>query len=334
MGHFLGNNLRISVIALFALSALTLGIACIGSQAPPGPAGAVAPAGSASAQQTAPSDEIEIGASDYKITTIWGDQPGYGISFTSPNGIATDSSDNVYVIEFRGNRVQQFTFDSVLVARWGSARSEDGQFQNPTGIAIDGEGNVYVSESGNHRVQKFDSDGNWLTSWGSRGPGEGEFLSAMVIAADSESKLYVSDWGNDRIQVFDTDRNYLDSWGLSGKGPGELFTSTGIKVDGYANLWVLTAGTTGFRSLPGMENSWARGGLRAITKVNLVFRPASLSTTTATSTSPKSRIHGCRLLIRKGNTSQNLLRDPFLVPMTWHSTVKVAFTLPIPETIS
>ena len=103
------------------------------------------------------------------MAAIWGNAPAEGVSFTSPNGIAIDSSDNVYVTEFRGNRVQKFTSDGVPVAQWGSKGSEGGQFQNPTGIAIDGEGNIYVSESGNHRVQKFTSDGKWLTGWGSRG---------------------------------------------------------------------------------------------------------------------------------------------------------------------
>ena len=120
----------------------------------------------AASSQTPPSDESQRGIPVYESAATWGDDPS-GVSFSSPNGIAIDSSDNVYVTEFRGNRVQKFTADGVLVTQWGSEGSGEGQFQNPTGIAIDGDGNVYVSESGNHRVQKFTSDGRWLASWGS-----------------------------------------------------------------------------------------------------------------------------------------------------------------------
>ena len=136
-------------------------------------------------QQTPLTNEPQSGIPVYESTGTWGEDLSDGVSFASPNGIAIDSSDNVYVTEFRGNRVQKFTSDGVLVAEWGSAGGEDGQFRNPTGIAIDGEGNVYVSESGNHRVQKFTAAGKWLASWGSLGSDEGEFQSAMVIAADA-----------------------------------------------------------------------------------------------------------------------------------------------------
>ena len=134
--------------------------------------------------QTPTTNEPQSGIPVYEREATWGEDPSDGVHFTSPNGIAIDSSGNVYVTEFRGNQVQKFTSTGVLVAQWGSEGSEDGQFQNPTGIAIDREDNVYISESGNHRVQKFTSDGQWLASWGSQGSDEGEFLSAMVIAAD------------------------------------------------------------------------------------------------------------------------------------------------------
>ena len=51
-----------------------------------------------------PADEAKKGPI-YEWLVTWGDDPSSGISFSSPNGIAIDSSDNVYVTEFRGNRV-------------------------------------------------------------------------------------------------------------------------------------------------------------------------------------------------------------------------------------
>ena len=56
---------------------------------------------------------------------LWGQDPG-SVTFRGPNGIAIDSSDNVYVTEFRGSRVQRFTPDGALLARWGSPGTEIG----------------------------------------------------------------------------------------------------------------------------------------------------------------------------------------------------------------
>ena len=83
------------------------------------------------------------------------------ISFNSPNGIANDANDDIYITEFQNNRVRKFSSNGELLSQWGTSGNENGQFLNPTGIAIDSEGNIYVSESGNHRVQKFSANGQW-----------------------------------------------------------------------------------------------------------------------------------------------------------------------------
>ncbi|MDA1347552.1 MAG: hypothetical protein O3A47_01585 [Chloroflexi bacterium] len=99
---------------------------------------------------------------------VWGRDSVGDVRFSAPNGIALDSSDNVYVTEFQGNRVQKFTADGKLLLGWGTSGSENSQFRNPTGIALDLNDNVYVSESGNHRVQKFTADGEWCRCQGKR----------------------------------------------------------------------------------------------------------------------------------------------------------------------
>ena len=65
-------------------------------------------------KQAPPPDERLFGNPVYELVATWGEATNSGISFASPNGIAIDSSDNVYVTEFRGNRVQKFTSDGDL----------------------------------------------------------------------------------------------------------------------------------------------------------------------------------------------------------------------------
>ena len=86
-----------------------------------------------SSPQTPPTDEPQGGIPVYEWVATWGADPSDGVSFTSPNGIAIDSSDNVYVTEFRGNRVQKFTPDGVLVTQWGSEGSAEGHTNRTQG---------------------------------------------------------------------------------------------------------------------------------------------------------------------------------------------------------
>ena len=185
-----------------------------------------------------PAGEVPV----VKEIAVWGQDPDDDVRFLSPNAIAIDSAGNVYVTEFRGNRVQKVTADGALLLHWGSQGSQEAQFQNPTGISIDQDDNVFVAESGNHRVQKFTADGEWLASWGSQGSGSGQFVSAMVVDVDKDGRIYVSDWGNSRIQVLDPDGTFVATWGQPGTAKGELRTPTGLHVDRMGNIWVVDRG--------------------------------------------------------------------------------------------
>jgi DNA-binding beta-propeller fold protein YncE len=71
-------------------------------------------------------------------------------------GIATDSANNVYVVDGANNNVQKFTSDGVFLGLWGSYGTGPGEFNNPMGIAIDPSGNyIYVADYYNARINVF-----------------------------------------------------------------------------------------------------------------------------------------------------------------------------------
>ena len=84
--------------------------------------------------------------------------------FNFPEGIAVDSSGNIYVADTSNNRVQKFNSVGAFQLKFGAnggdgtAGSGDGQFSSPRNIALDSSGNIYVADSSNHRVQKFVND--------------------------------------------------------------------------------------------------------------------------------------------------------------------------------
>jgi tripartite motif-containing protein 71 len=147
------------------------------------------------------------GITEYQFVTKWGSNGTEEGQFYNPQGIAIDSSDNVYVADSSNDRIQKFDSNGNFITKWGTEGEVGGQFYYPEGIAIDSSDNVYVADSSNNRIQKFDSNGNFITTWGSHGEGDGQFaidgpFVEPSIAIDSSDNVYVADYGNNRVQVF------------------------------------------------------------------------------------------------------------------------------------
>ena len=164
------------------------------------------------------------------------EQPWY---FNQPNGIAVDSSGNVYVADTLNYRIQKFTSDGQFITRWGSEGSGDGQFDWPSGIAVDSSGNVYVADTLNDRIQKFTSNGQFITKWGSGGSGDGQFSVPKGIAVDGSGNVYVADTFNDRIQKLTSNGQFITKWGNGGSGDGQFNSPSGIAIDSGGNVYVI-----------------------------------------------------------------------------------------------
>ena len=83
--------------------------------------------------------------------------------FSSPQGVAVDSSGNVYVADTANSRIQQITSAGVVSTLAGSgtpgykdATGTAAQFHHPIGVAVDSSGNLYVADTGNHTIRKIE----------------------------------------------------------------------------------------------------------------------------------------------------------------------------------
>ena len=210
----------------------------------------------------------------YVFVTKWGTK-GYNTGqLDHPDGVAVDSSGNVYVMDQFNNRIQKFNSIGTFITKWGSEGWTDGKFEYPLGIAVDSSGNVYVLDNQKYQVQKFNSTGTFLTKWGSEGSGEGQFSSPRGVAVDSSGNVYVSDilnvqkfrstgeflakWvidgsgvavdssgniyvadtSNNRIQKFNSTGAFLGRWGIQGTGDGQFNSPYGVAVDSLGNVYV------------------------------------------------------------------------------------------------
>lgn len=101
------------------------------------------------------------------VTTIAGSSLGYvdatGINakFSYPDGVAIDSSGNLFIADRGNNVIRKITIGGVVstFAGSGAQGSLDGtgtgaQFYYSQGIAVDSKGAIYVVDQGSHRIRK------------------------------------------------------------------------------------------------------------------------------------------------------------------------------------
>ncbi|MCU6708113.1 S-layer homology domain-containing protein [Paenibacillus sp. J5C_2022] len=191
----------------------------------------------------------------------------YSGDFANPNGVAVDSSGNVYVADNNNHKVKKLLNGS---NSWTDITGSE-SFVAPFGIEVDSSGNVYVADNQAHTIKKL-SNGNWTDITNSGGfsyPGgvavdsndnvyvidagnhkvkkrlngstewtditySGNFSALQDVAVDSSGNVYVTDWGNKTIKKLS---NGSTSWtDITG---GESFTGPyGIAVDSSGNVYV------------------------------------------------------------------------------------------------
>ena len=123
-------------------------------------------------------------AEEYGFVDAWG---GYGYAdgrFMTPNAIAVDKEDNVYVTD-ETCRIQKFTPDGEFISKWESCGPGTESLIEPVDIGIDDDGNVYVLSYNALKIsdivvqrfcniQKFSPEGELIAKWGSAGTEDGQ----------------------------------------------------------------------------------------------------------------------------------------------------------------
>jgi sugar lactone lactonase YvrE len=198
------------------------------------------------------------------VTTL----PG---TYDAPEGVAVDSSGNVWITS--GRIVQKITPAGAVTTIAGNKDKEgrtDGPgtaalFSDLAGIALDKAGNIFVADAGvNQTIRKITPAGVVSTFAGTSpiGSADGQGASARFhnprkIALDTSGNAFVADWSNHTVRKITPSgavTTVAGSAGFSGRtdglGPAARFNGPfGIAVDNQNAVYVAEEGSRGVRKI-------------------------------------------------------------------------------------
>jgi uncharacterized protein (TIGR03437 family) len=184
----------------------------------------------------------------------------------TPQGVAADSSGNLYVADTLNNVVRKVSPNGTIsnfAGNGGAGSSGDGsaatsaQLHGPQGLAVDASGNLFIADTLNAKVRKVSTNGVIGTVVGSGTPGYGgdggAAASAQLnlpsgVAVDSTGNLYIADFGNSRVREVSATSGAIGtvagngSAGYSGDGgaaaKAQLNGPQGVAVDAAGDLYI------------------------------------------------------------------------------------------------
>ena len=178
---------------------------------------------------------MKFNTSGTYISTLGSVGAGNG-QYNSPQGLATDSSGNIYVTDKNNGRIVEFNSSGSFVRNFGSYGTGSGELNQPSGVAVDSNGNVFIADSNNINIVEFDSSGGFVRSFGS--------VYFYAICVDTSNNIYATYIFDHKVYEYSNTGALIGSFGSAGTGPGQFGSLEGITADASGNIFVSNWGPT------------------------------------------------------------------------------------------
>jgi sugar lactone lactonase YvrE len=147
-----------------------------------------------------------------------------GTTYSSPAGVAVDSSGNVYVVETGNSSILRISPSGTVTTLLNSGNG----LSSPEGVAVDSSGNVYVANTGSNQI--LEDSGGTITTLASAFT----FNQPTGVAVDSSGNVYVADAGANSIEEISHSSGTVTALGTSYVFAGP----DGVAVDSAGNVYV------------------------------------------------------------------------------------------------
>jgi sugar lactone lactonase YvrE len=165
-----------------------------------------------------------------------------GSGFNHPNGIAVDSSENVFVTDTGNNAV----YEILAAGGYTTVNSLGSGFKFPTDVAVDGSGNLFVADDGDGAIKEIVATGGYST------------VKTLVkgltfpvgVAVDADGNLFIADNGNAAQEILAVNGTIPASDPTIDTLGGGLFNfPQGISVSTAGNLFVGDSGNSALQEI-------------------------------------------------------------------------------------
>jgi sugar lactone lactonase YvrE len=186
-----------------------------------------------------------------------------------PQGLAVDAADNLFIADYRNQRVRKVSAGGVITTVAGtgtSGYSGDGgaatsaRLYDPEGVAVGAAGTLFIADTDNHRVREVSASGVITTAAGTGTPGYsgdgGDATSARLngptgVAVGANGDLFIADFYNYRVRKVSASgaittvagngtAGYFTGYGGDGGAATSalLYYPAGVAVDAAGNLFI------------------------------------------------------------------------------------------------
>jgi uncharacterized protein (TIGR03437 family) len=202
--------------------------------------------------------------------------PATSAVFADCDGIAEDSSGNLYIADTGNQRIRKINTAGIVSTLAGngvnSFSGDNGPaisagLSAPQGVAVDAQGNVYIGDTGNNRIRKVTPGGIISTIagdgaqgyFGDGGPANQTQLNNPTrLLVDASGNLYFSDSGNNVVRQISTSGsirrvagNANASAGFAGDGgpatAASIANPRGLAIDSTGALLIADGGNLRIR---------------------------------------------------------------------------------------
>ena len=214
--------------------------------------------------------------------------PSTQARLTGPNGVAVDSTGNLFIADRADNRVRKVTPSGTITTIAGTGRTGGGgdngpgtsaALSTPYSVAVDSAGNVYIADAGNNVIRRVDAKTGLITAFagkytccyaGTGTGGDGGLATAatlyypMAVAVDGAGNVYFTDEVQSNttpaaqaVRRVTTDGK-INTWaggstvvGYAGDGGSPLNAQFGSSIN-------IAAGPDGSLYIADDSNNWVR----------------------------------------------------------------------------